>query len=78
MALVYVLTMVANKAEPESANVIYMVLGGTGLLLLMIYIRLFSRTNTKKIEYGSMTFLSIMMLLLSLFAYNGYFKKTIL
>lgn len=78
VALVYVLTMVANKAEPESANIIYMVLGGVGFLLLIIYIRLFSRTNTKKIEYGSMTFLSIMMLLLSLFAYNGYFKKTIL
>ena len=78
VGLVYIFTMVANKAEPESANSVYAVFGVTGFILFTIYIRLFSRTNTKKFEYGAMTFFSIMVLLLSLFAYNGFFKKTII
>jgi hypothetical protein len=76
LSLIYVLKMVASKAEPDSANSVYMVFGGTGLILLMIYIRLFTATKNKKIEYGSMTTFSLMLLMLSLFAYNGYFKKT--
>ena len=72
---VYILTMVANKADPDSANTVYMIGGGIGFVLFMMYIRLFTNTTTKKIEYGSMTFFSIMVLLLSLIAYNGYFIK---
>jgi hypothetical protein len=78
VCLVFIFTMVANKAEPDSANSVYSVFGVTGFILFIIYVRLFSRTDTKKFEYGAMTFLSIMVLLLSLFAYNGFFKKTII
>ena len=76
LCLIYVLKMVASKAEPDSANSVYMVFGGIGLILFIIFITLFTQTVNKKIEYGSMTTFSLMLLMLSLFAYNGYFKKT--
>jgi hypothetical protein len=75
LLLIYALKMIANKAAPDSANSLYMVLGVTGFILLIIYIRLFTTTVNKKIEYGSITIFSIMLLTLSLFAYNGYFNN---
>lgn len=76
LCLIYVLKMVASKAEHDSADSVYMVFGGIGLILFIIFITLFTQTVNKKIEYGSMTTFSLMLLMLSLFAYNGYFKKT--
>ena len=75
LSLIYVLKMVAKKADPDSANSLYMVFGGTGFILFIIYFRLFTQTMNKKIEYGSMTTFSLMLLMLSLFAYNGYFNN---
>ena len=67
LCLLYVLTLVSAKAEAESAKTIYAVVGGFGLILLIIFISLFINTSTRKIQYGSMTFFSIIAILLSLY-----------
>ena len=79
LCLVYGLTIVSNKMSEDTATIIYMFSGGLGVMLLMIYIRLFMNTQTRKVQYGSITIFSLMLILLTLFAYNGYFsKKTII
>jgi hypothetical protein len=77
LCMVYALTLVSSKAEPDAANTVFMVCGGVGIILLIIHIRLFTRTTTKKVEYGSMTIFSIMVILLSLLAYNGMLKAPV-
>ena len=77
LCMVYMLTLVSSKADPESANTVFMVCGAVGIILLIIHIRLFTRTATKKVEYGSMTIFSIMVILLSLLAYNGILKPPV-
>jgi hypothetical protein len=77
LSMVYALTLVSSKAEPDAANTVFMVCGGVGIILLIIHIRLFTQTTTKKVEYGSMTIFSIMVILLSLLAYNGILKTPV-
>jgi hypothetical protein len=77
LCMVYMLTLVSSKADPDAANTVFMVCGAVGIILLIIHIRLFTRTATKKIEYGSMTIFSIMVILLSLLAYNGMLKPPV-
>lgn len=71
--LVYFLTMVANKAEHDKAKYVYMLSGVVGVVLFLLFIRLFSNTETNQIKYGALVCLSIMTMLLSLIAHNRYF-----
>lgn len=73
LCVLYSLMLISTKADADSANTIYMVVGGISIILLTIYIRLFTNTSTRKIQYGSMTIFSIIAIILSLLAYNGYF-----
>jgi hypothetical protein len=75
LCLTYVLTLVSNRATEESANTIYIVTAGIGIILFISYIRMFTNTTSRKIQYGSMTILSIMTILMPLLAYNGFLKK---
>lgn len=75
LCLTYVLTLVSNRATEESANTIYIVTAGIGIILFISYIRMFTNTTSRKIQYGSMTILSIMTILMPLIAYNGFLKK---
>lgn len=71
--LVYFLTMVANH---DKAKYVYMLSGVVGVVLFLLFIRLFSNTETNQIKYGALVCLSIMTMLLSLIAHNGYFMTT--
>ncbi len=71
--LVYFLTMVANTAVPDQAKYVYMLSGVVGVVLFLLFIRLFSNTETNQIKYGALVCLSIMTMLLSLIAHNRYF-----
>lgn len=75
LCLTYFLTLVSNQATEESANTIYIVTAGIGIILFISYIRMFTNTRRRKIPYGSMTILSIMTILMPLLAYNGFLKK---
>jgi hypothetical protein len=75
LCLTYVLTLVSNRATEESANTIYIVTAIIGVILFISYIRMFTNTTSRKIQYGSMTILSIMTILMPLIAYNGFLKK---
>jgi hypothetical protein len=75
LCMVYALTLVSTKLEPDAASTIFMVIGGIGIVFLVFYLRLFSRTSSKKIQHGSMTMFSIIVILLSLMGYNGMLKK---
>ena len=75
LCLTYALTLVSNRATEESANTIYIVTAIIGILLFILYIRMFTNTTSRKIQYGSMTILSIMTILMPLLAYNGFLKK---
>jgi hypothetical protein len=75
LCLTYVLTLVSNRATEESANTIYIVTAIIGVILFISYIRMFTNTTSRKIQYGSMTILSIMTILMPLLAYNGFLKK---
>jgi len=67
----YLLKVIQGKVnDPET---IYKGIGGVGFLLLITYIRLFSNTATKKIQYGSMMVFSLAVIILSLYAFNGGF-----
>ena len=77
LCMVYALTLVSSKVDPDVANTVFMACGGIGVILLVNYIRRFTSTTTKKVEYGSMTIFSIMVILLSLLAYNGMLKAPV-
>jgi hypothetical protein len=69
LCLFYFLKLINEKAISD-AELIYKVISGIGFLMLVIYIRLFTNTTTKKIQYGSMTIFSLIAIGLSLMAYN--------
>jgi hypothetical protein len=75
LCLTYVLTLVSNRATEESANTIYIVMAAFGIILFITYIRMFTNTTSRKLQYGSMTILSIMTILMPMLAYNGFLKK---
>ena len=71
LCLFYFLKLVNEKISiPGDAELIYKVIGGIGFLMLVIFIRLFTNTTTKKIQYGSITIFSLISIGLSLMAYN--------
>ena len=71
LCLFYFLKLINEKISIISdAELIYKVISGIGFLMLVIYIRLFTNTTTKKIQYGSMTIFSLIAIGLSLMAYN--------
>lgn len=71
LCLFYFLKLINEKISIISdAELIYKVISGIGLLMLVIYIRLFTNTATKRIQYGSMTIFSLIAIGLSLMAYN--------
>ncbi len=71
LCLFYFLKLINEKISIISdAELIYKVISGIGLLMLVIYIRLFTNTTTKRIQYGSMTIFSLIAIGLSLMAYN--------
>jgi hypothetical protein len=65
--------IVSKKLDIDTANNIYLGIGVVAFTMLLIYIRLFTNTTTKKIQYGSMTIFSILIMLLSILALNNYF-----
>lgn len=71
LCLFYFLKLINEKVSIISdAELIYKVISGIGFLMLVIYIRLFTNTTTKRIQYGSMTILFLIAIGLSLMAYN--------
>ena len=70
LCLFYFMKIISEKS-PDNANTIYIVVGGIGFMLFLIYIRLFTNTRTKKIQYGAMTSMSLISIVLSLMAYNN-------
>lgn len=71
LCLFYFLKLINEKILIISdAELIYKVISGIGFLMLVIYIRLFTNTKTKRIQYGSMTIFSLIAIGLSLMAYN--------
>lgn len=71
LCLFYFLKLINEKISIISdAELIYKVISGIGLLMLVIYIRLFTNTATKRIQHGSMTIFSLIAIGLSLMAYN--------
>ena len=75
LSLNYFLNIINNTVEDKLT--IFTIIGGIGSILLITFIRLFSTTSNKKIQYGSMMFFSLATMGLSLMAYNGMlFKKT--
>jgi len=71
LCLFYFLKLINEKISIISdAELIYKVISGIGFLMLLIYIRLFTNTTTKRIQYGSMTIFSLIAIGLSLMAYN--------
>ena len=77
LCLMHFFTIVSTKVQDDSANTIYSITAGIGLILLIIFIYFFTKTTTRKIQYGSMTILSIMVILMPLLAYKGFFKKQV-
>jgi len=73
LCLIYALKIIDEKVADKST--IFTMIGGLGTILLIIYIRLFSTSATKKIQYGSMMMFSLAMVGLSLMAYNGMLSK---
>jgi hypothetical protein len=69
LCLIYALKIIDEKVADKST--IFTMIGGLGTILLIIYIRMFSTSATKKIQYGSMMMFSLAMVGLSLMAYNG-------
>lgn len=77
LGLFYFLKIISKK-PPDNANTVYTVVGGIAFLMLMIYIRLFTNTTTKKVQYGAMTFLSLVAIVLSLMAYNQVLFESVI
>jgi hypothetical protein len=77
LCLMHFFTIVSTKVQDDSANTIYSITAGIGLILLIIFIYFFTKTTSRKIQYGSMTILSIMVILMPLLAYKGFFKKQV-
>jgi len=73
LCLIYALKIIDEKVADKST--IFTMIGGVGTILLIIYIRLFSTSASKKIQYGSMMMFSLAMVGLSLMAYNGMLSK---
>jgi hypothetical protein len=64
----YILRIISKKPF-ETANTMYTIFGGIGFLMLISFITLFTKT-TYKVQFGSMTILSLVTIVLSLMAYN--------
>jgi len=73
LCALYMFAIVSKKLDVDTANNIYLGIGVVAFTMLLIYIRLFTNTTTKKIQYGSMTIFSILIMLLSILAVNNYF-----
>ena len=73
LCALYMFAIVSKKLDVDTANNIYLGIGVVAFTMLLIYIRLFTNTTTKKIQYGSMTIFSILIMLLSILALNNYF-----
>jgi hypothetical protein len=74
LSLNYFLNIINDKVADKLT--IFTIIGGIGSILLITFIRLFSTTSNKKIQYGSMMFFSLATMGLSLMAYNGMLFKT--
>jgi hypothetical protein len=75
LSALYLFTYISNNSnvDMETAKNIYLGIGVVSFTMLLIYIRLFTNTTTKRIEYGFMTVFSILIMLLSILAFNGRF-----
>jgi hypothetical protein len=75
LCLNYFLNIINDRVADKLT--IFTIIGGIGSIMLMVYVRMFSMTATKKVQYGSMMFFSLATIGLSLMAYNGMlFKST--
>jgi hypothetical protein len=68
----YFFTYIA-KMDIEMANNIFLGIGVSSFILFVVFISLFTNTSTKKIEYGSMTIFSTLLMLITILARTGRF-----
>jgi hypothetical protein len=77
LCLMYSFTILSNIANKQVENIIQGVTALIGLAGLIVFIVFFVTTD-KKIQYGSLSILSLTTFLIPLLAYNGYFKKPVI
>jgi hypothetical protein len=75
LSALYLFTYISKNpnVDMETAKNIYLGIGVVSFTMLLIYIRLFTNTTTKRIEYGFMTIFSILIMLLTILALTGRF-----